>query len=271
MDKILKRIGIIFLWIMVVVQLAPFYIVFTTASKPKSDLSSKWIPTLNIYWQNFQNALINGNMLNAIKNTTIITGAAVFCIVFLGAFAAYPLARNKNKLNSIITFVIIGVMMIPPLSVLVPLYSFMNKIQAVNTYWGIILLMITGQLPLSIFLYKNYIHSIPAALEEAAFIDGANYLQIFFKIIIPLLKPVTASVIIITGTFVWNDFQLSLYMLPKTNMRNIATSVAQFFSQHSSNMGGAAAAALIGLAPIAILYVFLQKYFITGLIDSAIK
>ena len=142
----------------------------------------------------------------------------------------------------------------------------MNKIDGVNTYWGVIVIMITGQLPLSIFFYKNFIVSIPKELEEAAYIDGANIIQIFSRIIIPLLKPVTASVIIITGTFVWNDYQLSLFMLPKTEMRNVATSVAQFFSQQSNNMGGAAAAALLGLAPIVLVYLFLQKYFIKGII-----
>ncbi|MEG0126902.1 MAG: carbohydrate ABC transporter permease [Clostridia bacterium] len=272
MDKALKRIGYAFLSLLVIVQLAPFYVTITTALKAKSDLSSKWmLPTKGIFWANFENALVNGNMLRAIANTCIITLFSVLLIVAIGAMAGYPLARNKSRINGMVMFVVVGVMMIPPLSTLVPLYGMMNRIGGVNTYWGIIIIMVTGQLPLSIFLYRNFISSIPVALEEAAYIDGANFMQIFVKIIVPLVKPVTASVVIITGTFVWNDYQMSLYMLPKTSMRNVATSVAQFFSQQSSNMGGAAAAALLGLLPIVILYLCLQKYFIKGMVDSAIK
>jgi len=210
-------------------------------------------------------------MLVAIRNTFTITSISCFFIVVLGVFAAYPLARNKTKFNEFIMFAIIGVMMIPPLSTLVPLYAFMNRVRGVNTYWGIICIMITGQLPLAIFLFKNFIMTLPEAFDEAAFMEGAGFFTIFTRIIMPLLQPVIASVIIITGTFIWNDYQISLYMLPKRDMRNVATSVAQFFSQQSNNMGGAAAAALIGMLPIVILYLFLQKYFIKGMVDSAIK
>ncbi len=271
MDKAMRRVGHFFLALMVLIQLAPFYITITTAFKYKRDLSSKWALPTKLFLDNFHNALINGNMLNAIKNTLIITFISVLFIVVLGALAGYPLARNRSRLNAAISLLVIGVMMIPPLSTLVPLYTQMNRWGWVNTYTGIIVIMVTGQLPLSVFLYRNFISTIPIALEEAAFIDGANFRQIFVHVIVPLVKPVTASVVIITGTFVWNDYQLSLYMLPKTAMRNVATSVAQFFSQQSSNMGGAAAAALLGLIPIVALYLALQKYFIKGMVDSAIK
>lgn len=271
MDKVLKWIGKVYLLIMVIIQLIPFYIVITTACKPKSDLSSKWLPPKDIYWENFQNALVNGNMVSAIRNTVIITALSVLLIVVIGSLAAYPLSRIKSRFNGLITFFIVGVMMIPPLSTLVPLYSFMNQIGGINTYWGIVCVMVTGQLPLAIFLFKNFMASIPQALDEAAYIDGANFFQVYWRIIMPLVRPALASVVIITGTFVWNDYQMSLYMLPKTDMRNVATSVAAFFSQQSNNMGGAAAAALLGLLPIVIVYVFLQKQFMKGMIDSAIK
>ena len=271
MDKLLRMLGKIFLVALIIVQLIPFYIVLTTSAKPKVDLSSKWIPPKSVFWDNFQNALSNWNILIAIRYSFIITSLSCVFIVLLGAFAAYPLARNKSKFNAGMMFAIVGVMMIPPLSTLVPLYAFMNRIHGVNTYWGIICIMVTGQLPLAIFLFKNFIATLPETFDEAAFMEGAGFFTIFIKIIIPLLQPVIASVIIITGTFVWNDYQMSLYMLPKRDMRNVATSVAQFFSQQSNNMGGAAAAALLGMLPIVILYLFLQKYFIKGMIDSAIK
>jgi raffinose/stachyose/melibiose transport system permease protein len=156
MDKTWKWLGIGFLLTMIVIQLIPFYIALTVSFKPKSDLSSRWLPPRNgIYLQNYEVAIDRGRILNAIKNSTIVTTISTFFVCVIGAFAAYPLARIKSRLNMFIILIILGVMMVPPLSVLVPLYTMMNRLEAVNTYWGIILIMITGQLPLSIFLFTT--------------------------------------------------------------------------------------------------------------------
>ncbi len=164
-----------------------------------------------------------------------------------------------------------GVMMIPPLSILVPLYSFMAKIQGINSYWGMIVTLITFQLPTSIFLFSSFITSIPVALEEAAAIDGCGPFQTFFRIIMPQLKPVTASVIIITGVNCWNNYQFALYLLQSPRIKTITLAIAGFFSADSANVNGAAAAAFIGILPMVAVFLFLQKYFIQGMVDSAIK
>ncbi len=267
-----KYLGIALLLLFVVIQLLPFYIASTVAFKPMSDMSSRWIfPIANLSLKNFEIAIERGNIFNAMKNSLIVTVTSVFFICILGSMAAYPLARVKTKLNTIIMIFILGLMMIPPLSTLVPTLSLLNKFNATNTYWGISLIMITGQLPLSIFLYKSFIGSIPKELEEAALIDGASRFQIYTKIILPMLKPVTASVIILTGTFIWNDYQMSLYIMNKPEARTVTTAIGSFFSQQASNMGAASAASLLGVLPILIVYLLLQKYFIKGMVDGAVK
>ena len=102
----------------------------------------------------------------------------------------------------------------------------MANIGGINTYWGIIVALVTFQLPTSIFLYSNFIQSIPVALEEAAAIDGCGPIQIFFKIILPQLKPVTASVIIITGVYCWNNYQFALYLLQSPKMKTVTLAIA---------------------------------------------
>jgi raffinose/stachyose/melibiose transport system permease protein len=262
----------LFLFTMVVVQIAPFYIAATTSLKPRTDLSSRWLPPLEgVFWDNFVNAIERGNMLTAVKNSVIVTLIATALVVTLAALAAYPLARRRTPLNKGIMLAFLGSMMIPPLSVLVPIYTLMNNIGGVNTYWGIILVMVAGQLPLAIFLYAAFIRSIPVALEEAARMDGAGPVQTFFRVVLPLLKPVTATVVILTGVFIWNDYQMSLYMLTTSDMRTIAPAIGAFFSQQSSNLGAAAAASLIGLAPVLVAYLFLQKYFMKGMLAGAEK
>ncbi|MGL6106075.1 carbohydrate ABC transporter permease [Romboutsia sp.] len=253
------------------VHIIPLYILVGVAFKKPDDLTSRWILPKYLYLDNFKVAIEQGNILRGLTNSSIITFTAIVLITVVGAMAAYPLARNATKTNMKIKAFIVGIMMVPPLSIVVPLYSMMADVQGTSTYWGIITILVTFQLPMSVFLYYNFIRSIPVDLDEAAAIDGCGPLRTFFQIILPQLKPVTASVVILTGVSCWNDYQFSLYMLQKAEMQTVTQTISSFFAQNSSNLNAAAATALLGILPILVLFMFLQKYFIKGMIDSAIK
>lgn len=255
----------------ILVYLSPLYILVGISFKSQADLSSKWklpaVPTLD----NFRVAIQEGGILGAILNSLCITVGVVFLIVMLGSLAAYPLARKRTKFNNGIKAFILGIMMVPPLSILVPLYSTLVDLGGINQYWGIIVTLLTFELPMAIFLYTNFILSIPTALDEAAGIDGCGPIRTFFYIILPQLKPVTASVVILTGVHCWNDYQFSLYVLQAPKMKTITLAISSFFSQTTSNLNAASAAALLAILPVVILFLFLQKYFIKGMVDSAVK
>ena len=252
------------------VYLMPFYILIGVAFKSSADHSSRWMLPGYLYFENFRVAL-SGKIIQGIRDSLIITVFSVTLIVLAGALAAYPLARNKSRLNKTVRTFIMGMMMVPPLSILVPMYSVMIKLNAISTYHGVILLLVTFQLPLSIFIFTNFISSIPTALDEAAAIDGCVPIRTFFSIIMPQLRPVITSVIILTGVSCWNDYQFSLYILQSPRITSVTLAVSGFFAQVSSNAFAAAAAAVIGVLPIVVLFLFLQKYFIQGMVDSAIK
>ena len=254
-----------------VVFLAPFYILLSVAFRSPQDLSSYWAFPTQLNLENFRNAIEEGKILLSIFNSLVVTVGAVLLVTVVGALAAYPLARRKTRLNMGIKGFVLGIMMVPPLSILVSLYSVLVKINGVNEYWGIILVLVTFELPLSIFLYTNFISSIPKALDEAAAIDGSGPVRTFFQIILPQLKPVTASVVILTGVHCWNDYQFSLYILQSPKMRTIPLAIASYFSQTTSNINAAAAAALLAILPVVVVFLFLQKYFIRCMVDSAIK
>ena len=222
----------------VFIHIIPIYMVIGLAFKSPYDHSSRWVLPGYFYLKNIYTALNKSGMLLALKNTILITGLSIILIVVIGAMAAYPISRNKSKLNKWVKGFIMGVMMIPPLSILVPLYSFMADVGGINTYWGII---------------------------------GCGPIQTFFRIIMPQLKPVTASVIIITGVFCWNNYQFALYLLQSPKVKTVTLAIAGFFSADAANMNGAAAAAFIGILPVIVLFLFLQKYFIQGMVDSAVK
>ena len=189
----------------------------------------------------------------------------------VGAAAAYPLARRQTRGNKLVSAGILAIMMIPPLSILVPLYSFLVQIGGVNSYWGIVLVLSTTNLPLAIFLYTAFIRAIPASIDEAGMVDGASKPKIFFTLILPLLKPVTATVVIMTSVGVWNEYALSNYLINDASMQPIAPRVASFFASNSSNLGVGAAAALMAALPIVVLYLFLQRYFIEGMVAGSVK
>lgn len=235
------------------------------------DLTSRWSPPAYLYLQNFELAITKGNLLRAVGNTLLITLISVLLIVAIGSMAAYPLARVHTKLNRIILSTILAVMMIPPLSVLVPLYKTLITIHGINTYWGIILVSVTYNLPISIFLFSNFINTIPRSLDEAAMIDGCSHIEAFYRVVLPSLKPVTASVIILTGVYIWNDYSFQLYVLQKKNMRTVTLAISSFFTENAANLNAGAAAALLVILPPIILYLTMQKYFVQGISEGAVK
>lgn len=257
--------------VILVIYLLPIYVVVVTSLKPVTDNSSRLMLPKVLYWGNYLKAMNSGGLLIAIKNTIIITVFVVIIEVFAGCLAAYPLARNRSRLNRVVKGLVMGVMMVPSLSIVVGVYSTLVKLHAISTYWGIVIVTAAFGLPLSIYLYSNFISSIPISLDEAATIDGASAAQTFLNVILPQLKPVTVSVIIMKGVGAWNEYAYSLYILQKPQMYNITLTIRQFFAESLNDLNAAAAGAVLGIVPVIIIYLFLQKYFIQGSLDSAVK
>lgn len=253
------------------IALIPIYITLIVSLKPQTDLSSYWAPPRVFFPDNFLGAIEIGRIQVAFLNTAIIAAFSVLLLVLLSSMAAYPLARNRSRLNTAVTTFVLSILMVPALSLLVPLYVLMVRIKGMSTYWGMILVHVTFNLPVSIFLYVNFIKSLPRDFDEAALIDGCSIYEIFYRIILPLLKPVTVSVIIFSGCAVWNDFQFSLYFLQRPAVRVITLMISSFFAVSGTNYHIAAAAAVMSIIPVVLIYVFLQKYFVKGMLDSALK
>jgi raffinose/stachyose/melibiose transport system permease protein len=217
------------------------------------------------------NAWREANMAQAFRNNVTVTVFAVIFIIVIGSIAAYPLARRQTKWNKFIYTLFVSALIVPPLTILVPLYKFMVTIGGMNQFWGIIMLHITFNLPMTIFLYTGFIGTIPRELDEAAMIDGAGRFELFYRIILPLLKPITATVIILSGVGVWNDYQFSVFFLQKPELRTVTVALSSFFGSYTSHIGWVAAGSFIGALPMVVIYLFLQRYFITGLSSGAVK
>ncbi|GHO65237.1 putative ABC transporter permease protein AmyC [Ktedonobacter sp. SOSP1-52] len=249
----------------------PFFILVNIAFKSPNDTSSKWITPTYWFIDNFVNAWQSAHLDQALLNTALITVVSVILVVLIGAAAAYPLARFPSRWNTFVYTLCIASMIVPGLTILVSLYKLLVDINGIDTYWAIILVQVTFFLPLTIFLYTGFLRTIPRELDEAALIDGCNSFTVFFHVLLPLLKPVTATVIILAGLAIWNDYQFSVFFLQKPEVQTFPVALAAFFSQYHNNVNWAAAGCLISMLPAVFLFLFLQRYFIRGVTDGVLK
>jgi len=261
-----------FLAVVAICQLLPFYFALTTSFKRQNDLSSVFLfPFSGLTWDNFGKAITDGSILLAIRNSLVVTVVSTVIVMMVAAMASYPLARRATRLNKVVEFLILAVMMVPPLSILVPLYTQLSRMGLLNTWYGLSIVMICIQLPQAIFLYTNFLRAIPISMEEAATVDGASRWQTFTRVVLPMMQPVTISVVILCATNVWNEFALSSYIMNRAETRTIAPAIASFFGTQGSDVNAAVAGSLMSLLPILVAYLFLQKYFMKGMLAGADK
>lgn len=268
----IKRIASIALTAFIcIVHSIPFFVLINMAFKSPHDTSSKWITPNYLDLENFINAWQSAHLDRALRNTMIITSVSVCLTVIIGAIASYPLARYRTRWTRFISMLCIACMIVPSLTILVSLYNLVVTINGIDAYWAIILLQVTFALPLTIFLYTNFLNTIPRELDEAALIDGCNRFTAFTRVLLPLLKPVTATVIILVGLAIWNDYQFSIFFLQNPEVQTVPVTLSGFFSQYQNNISWVAAGCLISMLPAVVLYLFLQRYFVKGLSEGVIK
>ena len=257
--------------LIIFITMMPLYVLIEMSFKEPTDLASRLTWPKKLYFGNYISVIRNSGIVNAYKNTVIIVISVILIEVFAGCLAAYALGRNRTKLNAFIRSMVLGVMMVPAVTILAGVYSILAKIGGINSYWALIFVTAAFGLPMSVYLYYNFIIAIPEALDDAARIDGANRFQCFLLIILPQLRPVTVTVIIMKGVNAWNDYLYPMYIMQTADKYTIVLVVKQFFSENNTNLQGAAACCLLGMFPIIVLYICLNKYFIKGSLDSAIK
>ena len=275
--KISKFFKSIFIFLSIgSIFLIPFYFILVNASKHESEinLSSLYFPSKIYLWENLLEvfAARNYQLVLAFFNSTLITVFSVTFLVILSALVGYVLQRRKSKFTNVIMFIVLLGLMIPP--AIVPTIMFMQKIGLFGTLQGMVFIQIAYNSSFSILLYRQFMMSIPRELDEAAYVDGARPLQVFLKIIFPLLWPITITNIILQVITVFNDFVNPLYFLPgrdgvtvQLTLYNYATAglgTSQNFALLYSNI-------LLVTIPPLILFIFLNKRIIEGMTAGAVK
>lgn len=272
MNKIVKRLLIAIACIVVCsIQLIPFYMMVNISLKKVTDYASVISIPDYLYLENYSTVWEQANLGVAFKNNLIITVSTLALLILVASMASYPLARVDSRLNRFVYTLFISCMIIPTLTLMVPLYRLLIDIKLVNTLQGAILVKTAFTIPLCVFLYTGFIRGLPKEIDEAGYIDGANKVQIFYTLLFPLLKPVTASVIILQGVSIWNEYGIFLYILQDPKVQVLTVTLNRFIGENQSRMNWIAAGCLMASIPVIIMYLVFQKHFVKGMASSAVK
>jgi len=257
--------------------MVPFILVLLNSFKQKRDIIKSpfsWLFTIKgLSFDNFVKAFNQMNFLNAFKNSLVVTVTATVLVTVLAAMLAYYIVRNVNVFSNIIFALMVASMIIPFQAIMIPLVSIYGSGLHMLNHRLTLIFMHTGfALSMSVFIYQGFIKSgIPLSLEEAAYLDGCTNVQTFFKVVFPLLKPTTATLVILNVLAFWNDYLLPSLVLGKKNLYTLPLSTYSFYGTYSSDYGVIMAALVLTVAPILVLYLFLQKEIIDGVVAGAVK
>jgi len=224
-------------------------------------------------YQNFVYAWNQGNVGIYFRNSVFITAVCVTIIILLSAMASFALSRLKFRGRITVLFLFISGLFVPAALLLLPLFLMLQDLHILGSYVGLIPVYVAYSFPFTVFVLVPFFNVIPQDLEEAAFLDGASYYQVFWKIMIPLAKPglIVATIFNIFG--IWNEFVLGYVLISKKSLKTLPLGLADILmKQHyTADYGKLFAAIFIALAPVAIFYVIFQRKLTGRLLEGAIK
>lgn len=253
------------------VYLFPFYIMLMNTLKTGKEvaMNSIALPT-GLYLDNYVNAVKKMNLWVSFKNSLVITASSVLIIVLLGAMAAYPVSRIKKKWTKAVLFYFLIGFMVPTQTTIVPLFLIMQQLDFVNTIHGIVFVY-SAQCVFSFFLYQGFIQTVPRELEEAALIDGCSLWGTFWKIVFPLLRPITTTIVIFETMWIWNDFMFAYLFLHSKSKTTLVLEIFKGVGEFSNDWSLMLSIMVIVLIPVVVFYLFMQRHIISGLTSGALK
>ena len=266
-------VGVIAILVSVVVFLVPFAFVVLQASKTPDDASSlafTW-PTEWHFVDNLIAVLQSGDGLiwRAFLNSSVLTVGSVALMVILSAMAGYILARKRSKWGPVVNFFVLAGLIVPP--AVVPTIWVLQGVGLYKTMPGMILIETTFGLSFCILLFRAFFNTVPKELDEAAVLDGAGRVRLFFQVILPLLRPVIVTVIVVQSVFVFNDFAGPLYFLPGSDNATVQTTLYTFAGQNLSFYNLLFMDILLITIPPLVAYIFFNRQIVAGMTSGAVK
>lgn len=271
----LDRIRHVFLMGVSLLLLIPFYIAVVNAFKPNEAILSDpmGLPFGSLTLANFAKVAVTPtfNIFKAYGSTALVTVVSIVCLIGFASMMSYVIARSRHNFFAFAYLLLLGGMMIPPQVILIPIVKLLRALGLMFTETGLILYNTGWYIPFTAFIFTGFIRTLSRELDESAMMEGANSFMIFWRVIFPILKPPSASVVIFLFLFVWNDFLNPLIILGSTKGYTVTTGIYLAVGQYSVNWDQIFALVILASLPVLFVFLFMQRYFVSGLADGAVK
>ena len=254
------------------VFLAPFYFVIANSVKPFGAIiqNAASFPE-TFHFQNYIRAWEEVRFPQVLMNSIIVSTFSIGGMVLLGAMAAWRMVRRPHLVSRVLFILFVAAMVIPFQSVMIPMVKVAKVLGIINTRPGVIMIYFGFGMPLTVFLLHGFVKGVPRELEESAYIDGCSTMQSFFHIVLPMMRVMIVTVIILQALWIWNDFLLPALVLFSRELHTIPLGIFRFFGQHMDRWDSALATLTMGMFPVILLFLFLQKYIIRGVAAGSVK
>jgi len=255
------------------IVLIPIGVVLFASFKTAREygLTSPLAPPRNwLNFGNFQTAFTGGNMALGFLNTAIILVVSLIFTILIGTMAAYALNRFEFRFRRGVYALFLLAALVPGVTTQVATFQVVNALGLVNTYWAAIILY-SGTDVVSIYIFIQFMQSIPRSMDEAATLDGASRLAIYWRVILPLMKPAIATVVVIKGVGIYNEFYIPFLYMPSQSLGVISTSLYRFIGPYGGAQQIIAAGIVIVVLPTLAVFLFLQRYIYSGITQGAVK
>ncbi len=270
------KMGVLYvvLSLMALYTLAPLWLLLVNSFKDQSEIISSPLGFPTSFTLSYlTNAVTEIHFFRALLVTALITTFSVLLIVIVSSMAAWIMVRNKGRASTFVFMCFVAAMLIPFQAVMYPLIQFFDDIR-LKSATGLVLMYGGFGLSMSVFLYHGFAKGVPRGVEEAATIDGCNIFQMYLYVVMPLLKSITVTVIVLNSMWIWNDYLLPFLVIGNSPTKTLVLEL--YFARITAGQFGNPwqlifPAVLISIIPIIIVYLFLQKFIVKGISDGAIK
>lgn len=262
----------LFVIMLLIVFLIPFYLVLNNSFRSTEQFTTRPFQLADrISFHNYASAFEKMNYVSGIRNSFLITCVSVAAILLTASMMAHYLVRNKSKLTSFLFGLMVMSMIVPFQAVMIPLAKIYGSMNMYNNTWTLVFFNIGFGQAFAVFIFHGFIKGIPVELEGAALIDGCGRLKNFYQIVLPNLKPVMMTVLILDVLWIWNDYLLPSMVLLSPGLRTLPLSTYSFFTTYSVDYAPLMAGLVMTVLPVIVLYLLCQRQIIKGVVQGAIK
>ena len=271
--KLKKNITFVITFLILILFMVPFFVLIINTFKTTQEfINSPFSLPKSFSLENFSIAIKRMNFGTELKNTAIVTVLTVFINTLVSSMTGYLFARKDWKINKIIFMAFLASMVAPFQVYMIPLVKIYGGMIGFSNNLLIVPYIASGlNIPFAVFLYNGFVEGIPKELDEAAKIDGCSFTKTFFKIILPLLKPIIVTVTVFVAMGAWNDYLMTSLFLTKQETKTLALAIKTFLTNHTAEYAPMMAGLFLSILPLLIFYIVGQKYIIEGVVAGSVK